>query len=86
MVVLSRLIPEFKTYFEDTVTAAMKFEASIKNILCNTIRELPVRLSEIKEKAKYVEYIESIKIYLRIKKIKSCKVVQIRTFFNVHRP
>lgn len=38
---LSRLLTSFKEAFEETAIASLFFENETKNVLCNTIKELP---------------------------------------------
>ena len=54
---LSRLIPDNAELLEETVIVALKQEQELKEILINTINELPVTLEEIKKAAKMDEYI-----------------------------
>ena len=49
---LFRFIPLFNQPFEDTVIASLRSENEIKNVLFNTISELPVTLDKIKIEAK----------------------------------
>lgn len=58
---LSRLIPKQTEPLEDMVIAAIQAEVEVKNTLCDTIRELPVTLDEIKSKAEVDEFIISTK-------------------------
>jgi hypothetical protein len=58
---LSRLIPKQTEPLEDMVIAAIQAEAEVKNTLCDTVRELPVTLDEIKSKAEVDEFILSTK-------------------------
>lgn len=48
---LSRLIPKYMEPLEVTVIAAIKTEVDVKSMLCNTVRELPVTIEEIINKA-----------------------------------
>ena len=54
---LSRLIPKLSEPLEETVIAALSTEMEIKQVLCNTVKELPVTLEEIKFKAKFDKFI-----------------------------
>ena len=54
---LSRLIPDNAELLEETVIAALKQEQELKEVLINTVSELPVMLEEIKKAAKTDEYI-----------------------------
>ena len=58
---MSRLIPKYKEPLEGTVIASLQSEEELKNILCNTVRELPVMLEQIKQEAPCDEYINQIK-------------------------
>ena len=49
---LSRLVPKYSEPFEGTIIAALRTDCEIKNMIANTIKELPVTLPEIKKKAK----------------------------------
>ena len=51
---LSRLILKFFKPFDDTVTAEIKAENEIKNVLRNTVRELPITLTEIRIKSEKI--------------------------------
>ena len=44
---LSRLIPDNAELLEETVIAALKQEQELKEVLINTVSELPVTLEEI---------------------------------------
>ena len=48
---LSRLVPKYSEPFEDTIIAALRTDCEIKNMIVNTIKELPVTLLEIKSEA-----------------------------------
>ena len=58
---LSRLIPKYKESLESTVIASLQFEGKSKITLCNSVRELPVTLDQIKQEAFRNEYINQIK-------------------------
>ena len=58
---LSRLIPKMREPLEDTVIASLRTERDINNVLCNTVRELPVTLEEIKREALKDEFIRQTK-------------------------
>ena len=58
---LSRLIPKQSEPLEDTVIASLRTERDLKTSLCNTIRELPVTLDEIKREAVNDEFIIRMK-------------------------
>ena len=48
---LSRLVLKYSEPFEDTIIAALRTDCEIKNMIANTIKELPVTLLEIKSEA-----------------------------------
>ena len=54
---LSRLILDNAELLEETVIAALKQEQELKEVLINTVSELPVTLVEIKKAAKMDTYI-----------------------------
>ena len=58
---LSRLISKYKEPLEDTVIASLQSEGELKTNLCNTVREFPVMLEQIKQEALHDEYINQIK-------------------------
>ena len=62
---LSKLIPKFYKPLEDIVTSAIKAENEIKNVLYNTVRELPITLEEIKVKLEKDEFIIKMKRKIR---------------------
>ena len=64
---LSRLIPKFSVPLEDTVIAALKAE-KVKDMLCNTVKELLVTLDEIRGKAENYAFIKKMKKQVRLKK------------------
>ena len=45
---LSKLIPKYKEPLEDTVIAFLQCEDKLKITLCNSVREFPVTLGQIK--------------------------------------
>ena len=57
---LFRLIPMFKKMFEDTVIASLRSENEIKNVLFNTVSELPITSNEIRIKTKKNDFIGKI--------------------------
>ena len=57
---LSRLIPKYKEPLEDTVIASLQSEGELKITLCNSVRELPVTLDQIKQEALHDEYLNCI--------------------------
>ena len=50
---LLRLIPDNAELFEETVIAALKQEQELKEVLINTVSELPVTMEEIKKQQKW---------------------------------
>ena len=58
---LSRLIPKMREPLEDTVIASLSSESIMSTVLCNTVRELPVTLEEIRKEAAKDEFITQIK-------------------------
>ena len=58
---LSRLVPKYSEPFEDTIIAALQTDCEIKNMIANTIKELPVTLLEIKSEAMNGDFITNIK-------------------------
>ena len=58
---LSRLVPKYSEPFEDTITAALWTDCEIKNMIANTIKELPVTLLEIKSEAMNNDFLTNIK-------------------------
>ena len=57
----SRLVPKYSEPFEDTIIAALRTDCEIKNMIANTIKELPVTLLEIKIEAMNDDFITNIK-------------------------
>ena len=58
---LSRLIPKYKELLEDSVIASLQSEGELEITLCNSVRELPVTLDQIKQEALHDEYINWMK-------------------------
>ena len=58
---LSRMVARHREPLEDSVIASLRTDEEIKNILCNTIRELPMTLHEIKHEALNDEFINLTK-------------------------
>ena len=58
---LSRLIPKYREPLEDTVIASLQSEGKLKTFICNSIRELPVMLGQIKQENRHDKYIIKIK-------------------------
>ena len=57
----SRLIPKHTEALEDTGISSLRTEVEIKMSLCNSVREFPVTLGKIKEKAFDDDFIKEIK-------------------------
>ena len=64
---LSRLIRKFSVPLEDIEIAAVKAEKEVKDMLCNTVKELPLTLDEIRGKARSYPFIKK-KMQGRLKK------------------
>ena len=58
---LSRLVPSQSESLEDSVIASLRTDSEMKNMMLNTIRELPVTLQEIKREAQEDEFISATK-------------------------
>ena len=58
---LSRLIPSQSEPLEDSVIASLRTDCEIKNMMLNTIRELPFTLKEIKREVQEDEFISDTK-------------------------
>ena len=58
---LSRLIPKNTEVFEDSIIATLRTNCEIKNMIVNTVKELPVTLADIKRESREDEFIKSIK-------------------------
>ena len=58
---LSRLVPKYSEPLEDTIIAALRTDCEIKNMIANTIKELPVTLLDIKSEAMNDDFISNIK-------------------------
>ena len=72
---LSRLVPRYSEPFEDTIIAALRTGWEIKNMIANTIKELPVTLLEIKSEAMNDDFITNIKQKITAKKRKSTRSI-----------
>ena len=72
----SRLIPKFSVPLEDAVIAALKSEKEVKDMLCDTVKELPVTLDEIRGKAENDAFIKKMKTQVRLKERNNTKVYQ----------
>ena len=72
---LSRLVPKYSEPFEDTIIAALRTDCEIKNMIANTIKELPVTLLEIKSEAMNDDFITHIKQKITAKKRKSTRSI-----------
>ena len=58
---LSRLVPKNTEVFEDSIIATLRTNCEIKNMITNTIRELPVTLADIKREALKEDFIHTTK-------------------------
>ena len=58
---LYRLKPKNTEPQEKSVIASLKPEMNVKYVLCNTVKELPVTLEEIKSKTKFDKFINQTK-------------------------
>ena len=76
---LSRLIRKCAEPLEDTVIAALREEKELSGLLCNTIRELPVILDDIKKAAETDEFIVKMKKQVQLNE-KSKKDLKIPPF------
>ena len=52
---------------KDTVIAAQKAEKEVKDMLCNTVKELLVTLDEIRGKAENEAFIKKMKMQVKLK-------------------
>ena len=73
---LSRLIPKFNEPFDDTVIGSLRSENEIKNVLFNTVSELPVTFDEIRTEAKKTILLVKIKNQITSAGFKHKKVPQ----------
>ena len=58
---LSKLTPKYREILKDTVIASLRTEGEFKTTLCNTVKELPVTLDQIKQEALNEEFIRQTK-------------------------
>ena len=72
---LSRLVPKYIEPFEDTLIAALRTDCEFKNMIANTIKQLPVTLLEIKSEAMNDDFITNIKQKITVKKRKSTRSI-----------
>ena len=54
-------MPKNTEVFEDSIIAILKTNCEIKDMIANTVKELPVTLADIKRKSRENEFIQSIK-------------------------
>ena len=66
--VFQDLIPKFSVPLEDTVIVDLKAEKGVKDMLCNTVKEMSITLDEIRGKAENDAFIKKMKIQMRLKK------------------
>lgn len=74
---LSRLIPKHREPLEDTVIASLRTEGEIKTTLCNTVKELPVTLDQIKGEVLDDEFIRQTKTKIREKDQQSSDIFSL---------
>ena len=74
---LSRLVPKYSESFEDTLIAVLRTDCEIKNMIANTIKELPVTLLEIKSEAMNDDFITNIKQKITAKNEKGQEVFSL---------
>ena len=74
---LSRLVPKYSELFEDTIIAALRTDCEIKNMIANTIKELPVTLLEIKSEAMNDDFITNLKQKITAKNEKVPEVMSL---------
>ena len=74
---LSRLVPKYSELFEGTIVAALRTDCEIKNMIANTIKELPVTLLEIKSEAMNDVFITNIKQKITAKNEKVSEVFSL---------
>ena len=72
---LSRLILKYSEPFEDTIITALRTDCEIRNMISNTVKELPVTLLEIKREAINDDFITNIKLKITVKKRKSTRSI-----------
>ena len=58
---LSKLVPKYSEPFEDSIVAALRTDCEIKNMIANTIKELPVTQLKIKSEAMNDDFLINIK-------------------------
>ena len=58
---LSWLIPQNTEVFDDSIIATLGTDCEIKNMIANTVKELPVTLVDMKRESREDEFIQSIK-------------------------
>ena len=58
---LSRLVPKNTEVFEDSIIATLRTNCEIKNMITDTIRELPSTLVDIKKEAQKDDFIHTTK-------------------------
>ena len=74
---LARLVPKYSEPFKDTIIAALWTDCEIKNMIANTIKELPVTLLEIKSEAINDDFITNIKQKITAKNEKVAEVFSL---------
>ena len=58
---LSRLIPKCMETLEETVIAVLRDESELSGLLCNTIRELPFTLEDVKKVVENDDFIQKMR-------------------------
>ena len=79
---LSRSVLKYSEPFEDTMIAALQTDCRIKNMIANTIKELPVTRREIKSEAMNDDFITNIKQKITAKNEKLPEVFSLCD--NIH--
>ena len=74
---LSRLVPKYSEPFEDTIIAALRTDCENKNVIANTIKELPMTLLKIKSEAMNDDFITNIKEKITAKNEKLSEVFSL---------
>ena len=68
---------------DDTVIGVLKAEKEVKDLLCNTVKELPVTLEEIRGKAENDAFIKKMKMQVRLKeRNKNTKSISAFSIFD----
>lgn len=62
---LLRLIPKCMEALEDTVNTTIRIDVDVKSMLCNTVRDLPVTIKEMIDKAADEDFTKEVKEKLK---------------------